>query len=81
MARWCAAAGLIAMTPEVALVKLPPVKRMVIFVATLCDRFVNVTTPAAAVAVRVPCKIPLPAARAAVTALLLSFVQRLPNWS
>src|ERR1043166_4395008 len=54
---------------------------MVILVATLCDRLTKVATPLAAVAVSVPCKGPLPAARAAVTTVLLSLLRKLPNAS
>ncbi len=42
-------------------------KAMVIVLATMCERFVKLATPATAVAVSVPCKAPLPALRAAVT--------------
>ncbi len=46
----------------------------------------NVTRPSAAVRLVVPCNVPLPARRAALTTVLLSIVplavlRRLPNWS
>ena len=39
------------------------------------------TTPLAAAWLVVPCNVPLPAARAAVTIVLLSALRRFPNWS
>ncbi len=54
---------------------------MVMLVATLCARSVKVTTPLTAVRLVVPCKVPLPALRAAVTTVVLSLLRRLPNWS
>ena len=81
MARWCAPAGLMAIVVEVALVKLPLEKTIVMLVATLCARFANVTTPPTAAILVVPCKVPLPAPRAAVTTVLLSLLRRFPNWS
>ena len=55
-------------------------------VATFCERFVKVTTPFRAVRLVVPCSVPLPALRVAVTpvelsALPLTALRRLPNWS
>src|SRR6266545_1303006 len=79
MARWCAAAGATLIGLEVALVKVPLVKTSVMFVATLCDRLVNATTPLTVVAVNVPCRGPLPAPRATVTTLPLSVLRKLPN--
>ena len=76
-----AAAGLTAMLVEVVLVKPLLVKRMVMLVAMLWERLVNVTKPATDVAVSVPCKVPLPALRAAVTTELLSEVIKLPEES
>ena len=81
-----APAGLTAIVVEVVLVRLLLVNKIVIFVATLCERFVNVATPSEAVVVSVPCKVPLPALRAAVTTVELSAVplaalRRLPNRS
>ena len=49
-----------------------------ILVATLCDKFVNATRPLAAAKLVVPCNVPLPAARAAVTTVLLSPLRKLP---
>ena len=71
-----AAAGLTAMAVEVVLVKLPLVKLMVMLVATLCARLVKVANPFTAVAVSVPCNVPLPALRVAVTTVLLSAVNK-----
>ena len=65
------------------LVRPVPLKVRVMFVATLCDRLVKVATPLVAVALVVPCKVPLPEPRAAVTAVLsdtpLAMLRRLPN--
>ena len=47
----------------------------------MCDKLVKVTIPLAAVRLMVPWRVPLPAARAAVTTELLSLLRRLPNWS
>ena len=63
-----------------------PVKAIVMLVATLCDRLAKVTTPSTAVRLVVPCNVPLPALRAAVTSVLLSelplaALRTLPNWS
>src|ERR1051325_11205305 len=53
--------------------------------ATVCERLTKLATPLVAVALRVPCKLPLPVARAAVTTVLsvtpLATLRRLPNWS
>ena len=73
-----AAAGITAMAVEVVLVKLPLVKLMVMFVATLCARLVKVANPFEAVAVSVPCSVPLPALRVAVTTVVLFVVSKLP---
>src|SRR6185503_18292213 len=73
-----AAAGLTAIVVDVALVKLPLVKLMVMLVATLCARLANVANPFEAVAVSVPCNVPLPALRVAVTTVLLSAVSKWP---
>src|SRR3954470_13644201 len=54
---------------------------MVMVPATLCDRFVNVARPEDAVAVTVPCSVPVPARRVAVTTVLLSEITRLPPTS
>src|SRR5207245_523135 len=70
-----------AMLPEVALVRPLALKVRLIVVVTLWDRFANVATPLTAVAVRVPCRVPLPALRAAVTTVLLSLERRLPKAS
>ena len=67
------------MVPEVTLLKVPLEKTMVMFVATLCAKLEKLATPPLAVAVNVPCKVPLPAPRAAVTTLLLSVERKLPN--
>ena len=75
------AAALTATTLEVALVRLPLANWIVILVATLWERFAKVTIPATAVALVVPCKVPLPALRVAVTMVLKSLLRRFPNWS
>ena len=54
---------------------------MVMFVATLWARSLNVTRPLLAVRFVVPSKVPLPALRPALTTVLLSLLRRLPNWS
>src|SRR2546425_3407098 len=74
------------MLVEVVLERLPLLNRIVMFVATLCDRFAKVTRPLAAVILVVPCKVPLPELRLAVTtvalsALPLAELRRFPNWS
>ena len=76
-----AATGLTATTLEVTLVRLPLANWIVILVATLWERFAKVTIPATAVALVVPCKVPLPALRVAVTMVLKSLLRRLPYWS
>src|SRR5437667_6036025 len=50
------------------------------FVATLCERLVNVATPPTDDRVVVPCRVPLPALRLALTARLV-LEHKLPNWS
>src|SRR5215470_5860172 len=61
------------------------VKARVMFVATLCERLLKVAMPLVAVALSVPCKVPLPAPRATLTTVLsvtpLALLRRLPNWS
>ena len=52
----------------------------------MCDRFVKVMRPSTAVNVVVPCKVPVPVLRVAVTTVLLSAaplaaLRTLPNWS
>src|SRR5882724_2134993 len=69
---------LVLLTPEA-------VKAKVILVATLWARSVKVATPSVVAAVSVPCRVPLPVPRAAVTTVLLvtplAVLRRLPNWS
>jgi hypothetical protein len=81
MVKRLAAAGLIATVPLVALVKVPLLNRIVMFVAVLCDRLLNVTTPPTAVRLLVPCNVPAPDPRAAVTTVLLSPERKLPKAS
>src|SRR5262245_35282724 len=76
-----AAPGLTAMELELVAVTPEALKARVILVATLCERLVKVTMPAKAAMFVVPCNVPLPALRAAVTTKLLLLVQKLPNWS
>ena len=64
---------------EVAAVKLPLAKLIVIVAAALGDRSVKVTTPLTADRLVVPCKTPLPVARLAITVVPLSLLRRLPN--
>ena len=52
---------------------------MVMLVATLCERLAKLATPLTAVTVSVPCNVPLPALRLAVTTVLLSLLIKLPN--
>src|SRR6266566_3338398 len=54
---------------------------MVMLVATLWDKLVNVTRPLTAVRLVVPCNVPLPALRVAVTTVLLSLARKLPYGS
>ena len=76
-----AAAGLTVTLDEVALTKLPLVNWIVMLVATRCDKFVKVAKPLRAVAVTVPCNVPAPAARVAVTTVPLSELIKLPKVS
>src|SRR6266699_875384 len=69
-----ATAGLTRTLAEVALVRAPAAKSMVLVSATLYDKLANVARPALAVAVTVPCKSAVPALREAVTAVVLSVV-------
>src|SRR5437660_1902791 len=66
---------------EVTLVTPGLEKRIVILVATLCERSVKATTPPEAVTALWPCNTPLPALRLAVTTVAESFVRKLPNLS
>src|SRR6266404_369178 len=75
---WAKAAGLTRMLAEAALVRPLLEKLRLTVLATLCERLTNVTTPFTAVALKVPCKVPLPALRAAVTTVVLSLERRLP---
>ena len=74
-----AAAGLTAIVPEIALLSVPLVKAMVIFVATVCDKFVKVTMPPTAIRLVVPCNAPAPPLLVAMTTVALSPMRRLPN--
>src|SRR5207245_493680 len=78
MANLLAVAGLTAIKLEVALVRVPLVNRIVMLVATLCERLVKVTKPATAVTFVAPCNVPLPAFLLAVTTVALSLLRRLP---
>ena len=69
------------MLPEVTPANPALAKLTVIFVATLCDRLVKLTRPLAAVAVSVPCNVPPPPFRLAVTIVLLSLEIRFPKES
>ena len=77
-ARRAAAAGLIMIFLDVSGINVPLLKRMEMVSATLCDRLENVTVPLLAVAERIPCSVPVPDKRAAVTTVLLSVVIRFP---
>src|SRR5262249_46333831 len=79
--KWSASPALTAIWAEKALVRLPLLNRMVMLVGTLWERLVKVTTPLIAVRLVVPCKVPLPALRLAVTVVALSLLRRLPNRS
>src|SRR6266550_8957127 len=81
MAKRVAGAALTTTLPEVAVVKPVAVKLIVIVLATVWKRLVKVAMPLTAVAVVVPCKVPAPAFRAAVTTVVLSELLKLPNWS
>src|SRR5205809_2907643 len=65
--RRLAVAALTAIELEVAGVRPVPVNWIVMLLATLCERLVNVTTPSTVVRLVVPWRVPLPALRAAVT--------------
>src|SRR5262245_6046928 len=72
------AAGLTTMLAEVTLLKPLLLKERLMVLATECERLAKVTTPLRAVALNVPCSVPLPALRAAVTIVELSVLRRLP---
>src|SRR5437773_1119238 len=76
-----AAAGLTTMVVEVAPAKPGLLKLIVILVAMLCARSVNLIRPAMAVRLVVPCNAALPPAWLPVTTVVLSLLRRLPNWS
>ena len=76
-----AAPGLITTLSEVTSTTPPLAKSRVMVVATLCERLVNVTRPPDAVRFVVPCNVPLPALRVAVTTVLLSLLRKLSNSS
>ena len=78
---WVKAAELTTTLLEVAPITPDALKSMVMAAATLCERLVNVTTPATAARLVVPCRTPLPALRVAVTTVPLSLLRKLPNWS
>lgn len=69
------------MEVEIAVARLPLEKRIVTLPATVWYRSVNVPTPPDAVTVVVPCSVPEPLLRTAVTRLELSEVTRLLYWS
>src|SRR6185369_1069464 len=77
--------GLTAIVPELVPVRPGALKARVMLVATLWARSVKAATPSVAVAFSVPCRVPLPLPRAAVTTVLLvtplAVLRRLPNWS
>src|SRR6185436_12189695 len=75
---WVKAAGLTRMLAELVLVRPLLLKLRLMVLATLWDRLAKVATPLRAVALKVPCKVPLPALRAAVTIVVLSLLRRLP---
>jgi len=76
------AAGLTTTFVEAAVgVRFPLENCSVIVVATLCARVAKVATPLEAVAVTVPCSVPVPPSRVAVTIVLLSAVRTLPKAS
>src|SRR2546426_12803647 len=60
-ARALAVAGLMAIAVEAALARVPLLNKRVMFVATLCDKLVKVTTPSTAAWLVAPCNVPLPA--------------------
>src|SRR5204863_9029594 len=78
--KWLAAPGPTTTLPEVAPVRLPPAKLIVIVSATLYDRLAKLATPPLAVTLVVPCNAAVPALRVAVTTVL-SLVRRLPKTS
>ena len=82
-ARRLAAAALTAIESEIDGVAPVLVNWIVMLLATLCERLVNVTTPSTDVRLIVPCKVPLPARRVAVTTvpaeMPLAALRRLPN--
>src|SRR6266508_5943138 len=69
------------MLAEVTLVRPLLLKVRLMVLATLWERLANMATPLTAVTLVVPCKVPVPALRAAVTTVLLSLERRLPKAS
>jgi hypothetical protein len=53
-------------------------KLRLMVLATLWERLAKVATPLTAVALKLPCNVPLPALRTAVTTVELSLLRRLP---
>src|SRR5258708_6213161 len=82
---WAAAAALTAMVLELVVLTPEALKARVMLVARWWARSVKVATPSVVVAVSVPCRVPLPLPRAAVTTVVLvtplAMLRRLPNWS
>ena len=66
---------------EVAPLRLPLAKLIVIVSATLYDRLAKLATPLLAVALVVPCNELVPALRVATTTVLLSALTKLPKAS
>jgi hypothetical protein len=77
--RRSAAAGPMAIVAELVPLTPEALKLIVMLVATLWDRLVKAIRPATAVKLVVPCKVPLPAPRAALTSVLLLLVHKFPN--
>src|ERR1051326_6615425 len=76
-----AAAGLTTTLPEVALLSPLLLKLIVMVPALVMDKLPNAATPFTAVTPVVPCSTPLPAARVALTTVLLSRERNSPNAS
>ena len=79
--RFAAAAALTTTLLEVAPMSPVALKSIVMVVAVLWDKLVNVTSPPVAVISVVPWSESVPALRVALTTVLLSFVTRLLNGS
>src|SRR2546425_9609355 len=81
MVKRLAGAALTATLAEVAPARPALAKSIVMLVATVWERLVNMSSPLTAVMMVAPWRVPLPALRVAVTTVVLSLLRKLPYWS